>query len=118
MTVQDVKARRMAPFDTPTHLTSKATRDISGALTTLLADMFALSSRTLLVYIPAIPSPRPGRRAVVFGRKINGRRRSPVQQQRDDAVVVVRKDPIVKALRLSRPRTPGLLRQRCQTNIG
>lgn len=36
----------MAPLDTPTNLTTNATRDISGALTTLLADMFALYLKT------------------------------------------------------------------------
>jgi starvation-inducible DNA-binding protein len=46
MTVQDVKARRLAALDTPTHLTANATQDISGALTTLLADMFALYVKT------------------------------------------------------------------------
>jgi starvation-inducible DNA-binding protein len=46
MTVKDAKARRMAPLETPTNLTSNATRDISGALTTLLADMFALYLKT------------------------------------------------------------------------
>ena len=42
----DAKARRMAALDTPTNLTSNATRDISGALTILLADMFALYVKT------------------------------------------------------------------------
>jgi starvation-inducible DNA-binding protein len=36
----------MAPPGTPTDLTSNATHDISGALTTLLADMFALYLKT------------------------------------------------------------------------
>lgn len=40
------KSRRMAPLDTPTNLTSNATRDISSALTTLLADVFALYIKT------------------------------------------------------------------------
>jgi starvation-inducible DNA-binding protein len=39
---KDAKARRKAPIETPTNLTSNATRDISGALNALLADMFAL----------------------------------------------------------------------------
>ena len=46
MNVKDTKARRMAPLGTPTNLTSNATQDISGALTTLLADMFALYLKT------------------------------------------------------------------------
>jgi starvation-inducible DNA-binding protein len=46
MTVKDAKARRAASLDTPTNLTSNATRDISGALTTLLADMFTLYLKT------------------------------------------------------------------------
>jgi len=40
------KSRRMAPLNTPTNLTSNATRDISRALTTLLADVFALYIKT------------------------------------------------------------------------
>jgi starvation-inducible DNA-binding protein len=43
---RDAKARRKAALDTPTNLTSNATRDLSGALTTLLADMFALYVKT------------------------------------------------------------------------
>jgi starvation-inducible DNA-binding protein len=46
MADKEAKARRMAPLDTPTNLTSNATRDISGALTTLLADVFALYLKT------------------------------------------------------------------------
>jgi starvation-inducible DNA-binding protein len=46
MDMKDAKARRKAPLDTPTSLTLNATRDISGALTTLLADMFALYVKT------------------------------------------------------------------------
>ena len=46
MTAKEAKARRMAPLATPSSLTSNATRDISGALTTLLADMFALYLKT------------------------------------------------------------------------
>jgi starvation-inducible DNA-binding protein len=46
MTLIDAKPRREAPLDTPTVLTSNATRDISGALTVLLADMFALYVKT------------------------------------------------------------------------
>jgi starvation-inducible DNA-binding protein len=40
------KARRTAPLGTPTTLGSNATRDISAALTTLLADVFALYLKT------------------------------------------------------------------------
>ena len=43
---RDAKARRKAALDTPTNLTSNATRDLSGALTMLLADMFALYVKT------------------------------------------------------------------------
>src|SRR5436305_13934598 len=46
MTLKDAKTRREAPLDTPTDLTSNATRDISAALTALLADMFALYVKT------------------------------------------------------------------------
>jgi len=42
MDPNDAKSRRMASLNTPTNLTSNATRDISSALTTLLADVFAL----------------------------------------------------------------------------
>ena len=42
----DTIARRKAPLDTPTDLTPAATRDIAGALTILLADMFALYLKT------------------------------------------------------------------------
>jgi len=43
---RNAKARRKAALDTPTSLTSNATRDLSGALTKLLADMFALYVKT------------------------------------------------------------------------
>lgn len=46
MTTTDIKARRMAALGTPTDLTSNATRDLSAALTTLLADIFALYIKT------------------------------------------------------------------------
>src|SRR5271156_328817 len=46
MSTKDAKARRMAPLDTPTNLGSNATKDIAGALTVLLADMFALYVKT------------------------------------------------------------------------
>src|SRR6476661_6471311 len=43
---RDARARRKAALDTPTNLTANATRDLSGALTILLADMFALYVKT------------------------------------------------------------------------
>jgi starvation-inducible DNA-binding protein len=46
MSATDTIARRKAPLDTPTDLTPAATRDIAGALTILLADMFALYLKT------------------------------------------------------------------------
>jgi starvation-inducible DNA-binding protein len=46
MDPNDAKSRRTAPLNTPTNLTSNATRDISSALTTLLADVFALYIKT------------------------------------------------------------------------
>jgi starvation-inducible DNA-binding protein len=46
MNARDAKALRKAPLNTPTDLKSNAVRDISGALTTLLADMFALYLKT------------------------------------------------------------------------
>ena len=42
----NVKARRLAPLDTPTDLRSDATKDIAGALTFLLTDFFALYLKT------------------------------------------------------------------------
>ena len=42
----DAKSRRMAPLATPTDQKSNATRDISAALNTLLADMLALYLKT------------------------------------------------------------------------
>src|ERR1700682_5110895 len=41
-----VAARRKAPLETPTDLKSNAVRDLSAALTTLLADFFALYVKT------------------------------------------------------------------------
>jgi starvation-inducible DNA-binding protein len=41
-----VRARRKAALDTPTNLTSNATRDIAGAVNALLADTFALYLKT------------------------------------------------------------------------
>ena len=46
MDTKSAKARRMASLNTPTHLSESAVRDISGALTMLLADMFALYVKT------------------------------------------------------------------------
>ena len=46
MDAKETKARRKSALDTPTNLTANATRDISAALTTLLADMFALYLKT------------------------------------------------------------------------
>lgn len=42
----DTKTRRTAPLMTPTDLGSNAVKEISGALTILLADMFALYVKT------------------------------------------------------------------------
>lgn len=42
----DLTTHRLAPLATPTGLTADATRDLSGALTLLLADMFALYFKT------------------------------------------------------------------------
>jgi starvation-inducible DNA-binding protein len=42
----DAKSRRMAPLGTPTDLATNAVQDISGALTILLADVFALYIKT------------------------------------------------------------------------
>jgi starvation-inducible DNA-binding protein len=46
MNTTDVIARRKAPLDTPTDLRPNATKDVSGALNILLADMFALYLKT------------------------------------------------------------------------
>ena len=46
MTSDEAKARRLAPLATPTTLGPNAVQDLSGALTTLLADMFALYVKT------------------------------------------------------------------------
>ena len=46
MTTTDAKARRKAPLDTPTNLTSNATKDITGSLSKLLADVFVLYMKT------------------------------------------------------------------------
>lgn len=46
MDMQELKSRRDAPLHTPSDLGSNAARDISGALTLLLADMLALYLKT------------------------------------------------------------------------
>src|SRR5450631_1463315 len=46
MTIKDAQERRSASLHTPTDLTTNATRDIAGALSALLADMFALYIKT------------------------------------------------------------------------
>jgi starvation-inducible DNA-binding protein len=46
MDVKEAKARRKAALDTPTNLGANATRDLSAALTALLADVFALYVKT------------------------------------------------------------------------
>jgi starvation-inducible DNA-binding protein len=46
MSVEDARKRREAPLDTPSNLGSNATKDISAALTVLLADVFALYIKT------------------------------------------------------------------------
>jgi len=46
MSTATAKTLRKAPLSTPTNLDSNAVRDLSGALTTLLADVFALYVKT------------------------------------------------------------------------
>src|SRR6202453_3373812 len=46
MNVKKEKALREAPLNTPTDLSPQATRDISGALTVLVSDVFALYLKT------------------------------------------------------------------------
>lgn len=46
MTAREPKALRIAPLETPSDLKTQAVQDISAALTTLLADMFALYLKT------------------------------------------------------------------------
>jgi starvation-inducible DNA-binding protein len=46
MNVKSAMKQRKAPLGTPTSLGAEATRDISGALNALLADMFALYVKT------------------------------------------------------------------------
>src|SRR5262249_1023206 len=43
---QKLKERQRAPLSTPTDLTAEATRDISGAMNAILADVFALYVKT------------------------------------------------------------------------
>src|SRR6202163_4515101 len=43
---QELKERQQAPLSTPTDLTAEATRDLSGALNAILADVFALYLKT------------------------------------------------------------------------
>ena len=45
-TAKEAKTRQAAPLKTPSRLGENATNDIAGALTTLLADMFALYVKT------------------------------------------------------------------------
>jgi starvation-inducible DNA-binding protein len=46
MNLEDARIRRQAPLDTPSNLGSNATKDISAALSALLADVFALYIKT------------------------------------------------------------------------
>jgi starvation-inducible DNA-binding protein len=46
MNARDARSLQLAPLETPTDLDAEATRDISGALAILLADMFALYVKT------------------------------------------------------------------------
>jgi starvation-inducible DNA-binding protein len=46
MSLEDARRRREAPLDTPSNLGSNTTKDISAALTALLADVFALYVKT------------------------------------------------------------------------
>src|ERR1700736_1514941 len=46
MSVKEASSRRLAQLETPTDLASNAVHDISGALTIVLADMFALYIKT------------------------------------------------------------------------
>ncbi len=45
-TAKEAKTRQTAPLKTPSRLGENATKDIAGALTTLLADMFGLYVKT------------------------------------------------------------------------
>jgi starvation-inducible DNA-binding protein len=44
--MQELKARRNAPLNTPTDLKSAATKDITGAMNAILADVFAIYLKT------------------------------------------------------------------------
>ncbi|HEY7302406.1 MAG TPA: DNA starvation/stationary phase protection protein [Xanthobacteraceae bacterium] len=46
MATRDARALKIAPLETPTDLKPNAVREVSAALTTLLADMFALYVKT------------------------------------------------------------------------
>src|ERR1700716_4361253 len=46
MSVKEARARRLVPLETPTDLASNTVHDISGALTIVLADMYALYLKT------------------------------------------------------------------------
>ena len=46
MKTKDAKSRRMAPLNTPTGLGENATKDLSGGLNILLADVYALYIKT------------------------------------------------------------------------
>lgn len=46
MNAKDAKARRMAPLKTPTDLGAEASRDLSGGLNLLLADVYTLYLKT------------------------------------------------------------------------
>ena len=50
MSTEDARKRRAAPLDTPSNLDSNAIKDISAALTALLADVFALYVKTKNVH--------------------------------------------------------------------
>ena len=46
MSMQEAKARRIAPLTTPTNLAANTRKDIAAALNTLLADVFSLYLKT------------------------------------------------------------------------
>jgi starvation-inducible DNA-binding protein len=46
MKTKDAKSRRMAPLNTPTGLGENATKDLSGGLNILLADVYAIHIKT------------------------------------------------------------------------
>ena len=62
MSIDTLTTRRKAALATPHRLSAEATRDISAALTTVLADMFALYFKTknsTARFGPAFPLPSP-----------------------------------------------------------